>query len=121
MAQNFVEQNNGKKILLDSVIRSTEQNTALEPVFGDFTVIYLDRQNVRLLAPIHDGFLLSCRRDQLPELNEAISFAFGTAVEQVLPGFPLRWETTVYDRGRFEDEDGAEVWGEVRRLLEAHP
>ena len=102
----------------------TWRNFPIQSTGGDImrlTVIYLDRQNVRLLAPIHDGFLLSCRRDQLPELNEAISFAFGTAVEQVLPGFPLRWETTVYDQGRFEDEDGAEVWGKVRRLLEAHP
>jgi hypothetical protein len=42
MASDFVKNNQGKKILLDSVIRSIEQNTALEPVFGNFQVIYLE-------------------------------------------------------------------------------
>ncbi len=42
MAEAYVATNKDKKILLDGVIRSEEQNTALEPVFGDFIVIYLD-------------------------------------------------------------------------------
>lgn len=42
MAELYVANNKDKKILLDGVIRSQEQNTALEPVFGDFIVIYLD-------------------------------------------------------------------------------
>ena len=41
MAEAYVATNKDKKILLDGVIRSQEQNTALEPVFGDFIVIYL--------------------------------------------------------------------------------
>ena len=42
MAEAYVATNKDKKILLDGVIRSAEQNTALGPVFGDFIVIYLD-------------------------------------------------------------------------------
>ncbi len=42
MAEAYVANNKHKKILLDGVIRSAEQNTALEPVFDDFIVIYLD-------------------------------------------------------------------------------
>jgi len=70
--------------------------------------------------PIHDGFLLSCRKEQLPDLNAAIDYAFSTAVDQVLPGFTLRWETTVFDQGRFEDEDGRPVWNDVNKLLETY-
>lgn len=42
MAQNFLSTNSDKKVLLDGVIRSQEQNDALESVFGDFDVLYLD-------------------------------------------------------------------------------
>ena len=77
---------------------------------------YLDRQNVALLAPVHDGFLLSCRRDQLADLRAAVDFACRTAVAQVLPGFPLRWETTVHD-GRFRDTDGQPLWEMISEAL----
>ena len=42
MAENFLEANSGKKVLLDGVIRSKDQNDNLESVFGDFDVLYLD-------------------------------------------------------------------------------
>jgi hypothetical protein len=82
------------------------------------TITYLDRQNVRVLAPVHDGFLLSCRRDQLDDLRAAVDHACKTAVEHVLPGFPLRWNLTVHDRGRFEDEDGAADWHRLQEIME---
>jgi DNA polymerase I-like protein with 3'-5' exonuclease and polymerase domains len=82
------------------------------------TVTYLDRQNVKVLAPVHDGFLLSCRRDQLADLRAAVDFACGAAADQVLPGFPLRWDFTVYDKGRFEDEDGLPLWGRLQAIME---
>ena len=80
------------------------------------TITYLDRQNVRILAPVHDGFLLSCRRDQLADLRAAVDFACRNAVEHSLPGFPMRWEMTTYE-GRFEDEDGADTWRTLMSLL----
>ena len=67
---------------------------------------------------MHDGFLLSCRRDQLEDLRAAVDYACSTAVEHVLPRFPLRWDVTVYDGGRFEDEDGRELWTTLQRVME---
>ena len=42
MAEQFIKNNPTKKILLDGVIRSQEQNENLESIFWDFIVIYLD-------------------------------------------------------------------------------
>jgi DNA polymerase I len=98
----------------------TWMNFPVQASGGDvmrLTVTYLDRQNVRILAPVHDGFLLSCRRDQLADLRVAVDFACGTAVEHVLPGFPLRWDFTVYAKGRFEDEDGQPLWDKLQDVM----
>jgi DNA polymerase-1 len=99
----------------------TWMNWPMQSVGGDImrlTITYLDRQNVQVLAPVHDGFLLSCRRAQLTDLRAAVDYACGTAVSQVLPGFPLRWDFTAYDNGRFEDEDGLPLWQKLRAIME---
>ena len=96
----------------------TWMNWPMQSTGGDImrlTVTYLDRQNVRILAP-DDGFVLSCLRDQLPDLRAAVNYACQTAVEQVVPGFPLRWDSTVYE-GRFEDDDGLPLWNRLRSIL----
>jgi DNA polymerase I-like protein with 3'-5' exonuclease and polymerase domains len=98
----------------------TWMNWPMQSVGADImrlTVTYLDRQNVRILAPVHDGFLLSCRRRQLDDLRAAVDYACGTAIEQVLPGFPMRWDFTVHD-SRFEDEDGQLMWLRLQTILE---
>ena len=95
-------------------------NLPMQATGGDIMrlmVTYLDRQGVRILAPVHDGFLLSCRRDQLGDLRAAVDHAGRKAVEHVLPGFPLRWDFTVYDDGRFEDEDGLPLWNRLQEIL----
>ncbi len=94
-------------------------NWPMQSAGGDvmrLTVTYLDRQNVRLLAPVHDGFVLSCRRDQLNDLREAVDFACRSAVEHVVPGFPLRWDFKIFERG-FEDEDGLPLWKKLQVIL----
>jgi DNA polymerase I-like protein with 3'-5' exonuclease and polymerase domains len=70
---------------------------------------YLDRQNVRLLGLVHDAFLISCRRDQLADLREALDYAFGLAVEHSLPGYRIRCDMHAYEH-RFWDKDGAPMW-----------
>ncbi len=80
------------------------------------TIIYFDRQGVRVLAPVHDGFLLSCRRDQLADLRAAVNYACKTAVEHVLPGCPMRPDFTPF-KNRFEDEDGLPLWNRLQKIL----
>jgi DNA polymerase-1 len=107
------------KVPFPSNVR-TWMNWPMQATGGDImrlTITYLDRQNVRILAPVHDGFLLSCRRNQLDDLRAAVDYACSTAVEHVLPGFPLRWDFTVHDNGRFEDEDGLPFWNRLQTIL----
>jgi DNA polymerase I-like protein with 3'-5' exonuclease and polymerase domains len=80
------------------------------------TVVYLARQNVKLLATMHDGFLISCRRDQLDNLQEAADYACTRAVRHSLGDFPLAVDFTVYE-DRLRDEDGTEKWNEIHRDL----
>lgn len=79
-------------------------------------VMYMDKARLALLAPVHDGFLLSCRRQDLPALRRIVDYACGTAVEHVLGDFKLRWTVTVYE-DRFEDPDGLPLWETVQRML----
>ena len=85
-------------------------------------VIYLDRQGVRLLAPVHDGFLLSCRRNQLDDLRAAVDLACEKAAEQVLGGHRLKWSLDIFEN-RYRDEDGEPLWRMICReaLEELHP
>ena len=97
----------------------TWMNWPMQSTGGDImrlTITYLDRQNVRLLAPVHDGFLLSCRRSQLCHLRAAVDYACTAAVEHVLPGFLMRWDFTIYE-SRFEDEDGRPMWDRLQQIL----
>jgi DNA polymerase I len=80
------------------------------------TMAYMDHQNVRVLAVVHDSFVLSCRRDQLDDLRAAVDFACQTAVDQVVPGFPLRWDFAVFE-DRFQDEDGLLLWDQLAGVL----
>jgi DNA polymerase I-like protein with 3'-5' exonuclease and polymerase domains len=85
------------------------------------TVVYLTRQNVKLLAVMHDGFLLTCLRDQLDNLRQAVDFACSQAVRHSLGDFPIAVDFTVYE-DRLRDEDGEKKWEEIQRnlaLLEA--
>jgi DNA polymerase I-like protein with 3'-5' exonuclease and polymerase domains len=97
----------------------TWSNWPIQATGGDImrlTIIYLDRQGVRILAPVHDGFLLSCRRDQLDDLKQAVDYAREAAVSQVLGDFPLKWELEVHE-SRFRDKDGAPLWTFVTEAL----
>jgi adenylate kinase len=41
LTQEFLAKNTGKTVLIDGAIRSAEQNEAMESVWGDFIVVYL--------------------------------------------------------------------------------
>jgi DNA polymerase I-like protein with 3'-5' exonuclease and polymerase domains len=78
--------------------------------------IALSAYGLQLLATNHDGFLLECIRNELPRLREAVDAALSMAVNQVLPGAPMRWTTDVFEN-RYRDPDGEEVWGRVQGIL----
>lgn len=80
------------------------------------TTIGLDRQKVQVLAIVHDGWLLACRREELPNLTRAIEAARRFACDAVLDGFALKVDTTVHE-DRFRDEDGAAMWNFVQAAL----
>ncbi len=80
------------------------------------TVMYMEKTGLTVLAPIHDGFLLSCRRDEIDTMKEKVNFACGTAVEHVLPNFKLRWTIDIHEE-RFEDPDGLPLWERIQNLI----
>jgi len=86
------------------------------------TAIYLDQMDVQLLAIIHDGFLMVCRRDEISDLESAINSACTMAVKQVLGDFPMKWDIHPPFDHRFEDEDGESLWRLlVSALKELYP
>ena len=103
----------GCKVPYDSNFR-TWLNWPIQSAGSDImrlTTIYLDQMNVQLLAIIHDGFLIMCRRNEIPALESAIDIACNMAVEQVLGDFKIKWDITnpPFDH-RFEDKDGKPLW-----------
>jgi hypothetical protein len=95
-------------------------NWPVQATGGDLmrsVVTYLDQQNVRILAPVHDGFLLSCKRDQLEDLRAAVKIACDLACDQVL-NYRLKWDLEVF-KGRYQDEDGKALWNLIGEALGA--
>ena len=78
--------------------------------------IALDRQGVQVLAVVHDGWLLTCRRGEQDRLRAAVEAARAVACEKVLGGFALRVDWTEY-ADRFRDEGGEEMWDFIRAQL----
>jgi len=98
----------------------TWANWPIQATAGDIMrlfIIYLDQCNVRILALIHDGFLLSCLKTEKPKLEAIIERARSIAVNQVLGDFPLKLDITWYDNGKFDDPKGREVWDLINTAL----
>ena len=106
------------KVPKDSKFR-TWANFPIQAAAGDIMrlfIIYLDQCNVRILAPVHDGFLLSCLKTEKPMLEAIMERARSLAVSQVLGDFPLKLDITWYDE-KFDDRKGREVWGLIHTAL----
>ena len=98
----------------------TWMNWPIQAAGGDLmrlVVTYLDQQGVRVLAPVHDGFLLSCHRGQLEELDGAVKAATDLACDQAIR-YRLKWDKEVFS-GRYEEEDGAPLWNIIMQALVA--
>jgi DNA polymerase I-like protein with 3'-5' exonuclease and polymerase domains len=82
------------------------------------TVVYLTRNGLQLLATNHDGFLLQCPCDQVAEARVAIDAALRQAVEQLLPGVPMRWTLDVFkDRYHQPEEKAKALWNRICGVL----
>ena len=113
--------------------KRTWMNWPIQSAGGDImrlTVIYLERLGVRVLAPVHDGFLCSGRLDQVEdsktdpgekvlcaELQGRVDRALRTAAVQVLGEDLLRWDVKVYT-DRFRDGDGKDLWDFIVQALQ---
>ncbi len=137
MAEAYVATNKDKKILLDGVIRSAEQNTALEPVFGDFIVIYLDldaeiavaRLGGRRIDPVtNETFPSSFKWETNPktgntlivradDTEDAIRSRISWSIADTLPLIDI-WETNwhrVYKIDASKSE--AEIFAEIEWII----
>jgi len=88
-------------------------NFAMQATGADImrlSIVYLRQLGVRVLAPIHDGFLLTCRMDEHDDTVKRIDLAFDKACRQALGGRTLRWTVSAPYTQRYVDEDGQEMW-----------
>ena len=81
MTENFIAKNPNKKIILDGVIRSKEQNDALAHLFGDFKVVYfelsedvaVERLSWRRIDPVtQETFPASFTGDKNPKTGNTL-------------------------------------------------
>ena len=138
MAENFIAKNSGKKIILDGVIRSKDQNDALASLFGDFQVIYfelsedtaVERLCGRRIDPVTQetfpasftgetnpktGNKLVTRADDTPE---AIRKRIAWSIADTLPLINI-WESLghqVYRINADQSEDA--IFWEIQKILQ---
>jgi DNA polymerase I len=108
------------KVPADSKFR-TWANFPVQATAADImraTTIALDRQGVQVLAIVHDGWLLTCRRGQQDQLRAAVEHARQFACRKVLKDFPLKLDWTEFV-GRFEDDSKSarESWEFIQSVL----
>lgn len=72
-----------------------------------------------LCAPHHDAFYLECHEGEVERVSAALNSCFREAVGVVLSGrVHLRLDSGIVRYpDHYHDEDGAEIWGIVRRFL----
>lgn len=81
------------------------------------TAMYMDEAGLEVLAPVHDGFLISCRMDELAAIRRKVDYSCASAVEHVLGDFKLKWTVSVH-KDRFVDPDGLPLWETVQGFLQ---
>lgn len=137
MTENFIAKNPDKKIILDGVIRSKDQNDALAHLFGDFKVIYfelsedmaVERLSGRRIDPVTQetfpasfagdinpktGNTLITRADDVPE---AIRKRIAWSIADTLPLIDI-WEKewhTVYRLDASQREES--VFTEIKKII----
>lgn len=138
LTEKFLQENSGKTVLIDGAIRSAEQNDALETVWGDFSVIFLDldeetavaRLSGRRIDPVTQetfpigfsgdinpktGNKLITRADDTPEaIRKRIAWSKG----DTLPLIEV-WKRHGHSVFRIDGADSEEVvFKQIEKILE---
>jgi DNA polymerase-1 len=80
--------------------------------------VLAERRGLRVVAPIHDGFLVECAAHEIDEMSLAVDRAMRDAAALVLRGYELPTEEQrVLPGERYYDERGAAMWETVTKLL----
>lgn len=139
LTEKFLLENTGKTVLIDGAIRSAEQNDALESVWGDFRVLFLDldeetavaRLSGRRIDPVTQetfpasfegdtnpktGNKLVTRADDTPEaIRKRIAWSKG----DTLPLIEV-WKRHGHAVHRIDAADSEEVvFKQIEKILEA--
>lgn len=138
LTEKFLSENTGKTVLIDGAIRSAEQNDALESVWGDFRVLFLDleeetavaRLSGRRIDPVTQetfpinfegdinpktGNVLVTRADDTPEaIRKRIAWSKG----DTLPLIEV-WKRHGHPVFRIDGADSEEViFKQIEKMLE---
>jgi adenylate kinase len=137
MAENYISKNSGKKIVLDGVIRSKDQNDALATLFGDFKVIYfelsedvaVERLCGRRIDPVtQETFPASFTGDTNPKTGnklvtraddtpEAIRSRIAWSIADTLPLINI-WEANGHDIYRIDaSQSEEEIFTEIKKII----
>ena len=80
--------------------------------------ILAERRGIRIVAPIHDAFVIECKAGEEQEASAALDRVMRDASRVVLRGYELNSDVQVVRAGgRFFDKRGLEMWSTVNRLL----
>jgi DNA polymerase I-like protein with 3'-5' exonuclease and polymerase domains len=80
--------------------------------------ILVDRQGVKICAPVHDALLIEAPLNELTEKIEATQAAMKRASELVLDGFSLNTDVEIIEYPeRYFDKRGVETWDSIMSIL----
>lgn len=138
LSKQFIEKNKEKKIIIDGAIRDIHQNEAMESVWGDFDVIYLDldeelavtRLVGRRIDPVTQetfpesftgevnpktGNILVTRSD---DTEEAIRKRITWSISDTLPLIGI-WQEHGHQVFAIDaDQDEEDIFTEIEKVLE---
>ena len=79
--------------------------------------IAITAKGIRVCCPVHDAFLVEAPVGEIDEVVESVRESMAEASAVVLGGPQLRTDVDIFRYpSRYEDEDGAAMWGLVNKL-----
>jgi DNA polymerase I len=82
------------------------------------TCILAERRGVRIVAPVHDAFMVEAPVGEIEEASAALDRAMRDASRVILRGYELRTDEQVIRPGaRYVDKRGVDMWNTITRLV----